>query len=76
MHLIDDSCKGRVTVRAAQIALVVDHRDVLGALAEHLTSMEGQVKNLLNIVDTINVVNMAKVEDSELLFIAKKTQIG
>ena len=27
-------------------------------------------------IDTVNVVNVAKVEDSELLFIAKKSQIN
>ena len=49
---------------------------MLGPLAEHMTAMEAQIKNLLNIVDTVNVVNLARVEESELLFIAKKSHLG
>ena len=78
VHLIDmDKCKNKVSVRAGQISILLDHRDILGPLAEHITSMEAQIKNLLNIVDTVNVVNLARVgEESELLFIAKKSHLG
>ena len=31
---------------------------------------------MLNVIDTVNVVNMANVEDNELLFIAKKSRLS
>ena len=76
LHVIADTCKSRVSVKAGQVSVLLDHRDILGALAEHLTATEAQIKNLLNVIDTVNVVNMANVENSELLFIAKKSRIG
>ena len=76
VHLIDDTCRSKISIRAGQIQILLDQRDILGPLAEHMTSMEAQIKNLLNIVDTVNVVNMARVEESELLFIAKKSHLG
>ena len=40
LHVIDDTCRGRVSVRAGQVLVLLDHRDILGALAEHLTAFE------------------------------------
>jgi hypothetical protein len=38
--------------------------------------MEGQVKNMLNVIDTVNVVAVSKIKDRELFFIAKRDNIG
>ena len=53
----------------------MDHRDLLGPIADYFTSIEGQVKNLLNVIDTFNVVSTSKIKDTELFFIAKRDKV-
>ena len=38
--------------------------------------IESQVKNLLNVVDTLNVTLMDRVSEKELFFINKKNRIA
>lgn len=45
-------------------------------MATFAISFEGQIKNFLNVLDTVNVVNIAKVDSPELFFIEKRKRIS
>ena len=58
------------------MAVLLDHKDILGPILEHCMQIEAQVKNLLNVVDTLNVTLMDRVSEKELFFINKKNRIA
>lgn len=38
---------------------MLDHRDVVDALADFVVSLESQLKNMLNLMDTVSVMNFS-----------------
>ena len=52
-----------------QFAVGLDSVDLLGPIAGFLVTMEAQIKNLINVIDTANVVATSKLEERELFFI-------
>ena len=55
--------------------MLIEHRELVGPIAEFLTEIERQFKNIGNLLDVVNVSLMTQVEDRPLFFIQKRQKI-
>jgi len=48
----------------------------LGPLVDYAVEMEAQLKNLINVVDVANVVNVSRMAEAEIYFIGKRCRVS
>ena len=76
VHLIEQPIEQQVAIRVDRVDFAVDIADFHGPLANFLTNVESQVKNIINVVDTVNVVLASQIEQPETFFIGKREKVS
>ena len=69
VHRIDGLIENQLVIHFQQLAVGLDSADLLGPIAGFVVTMEAQMKNLINVIDTANVVATSKLKERELFFL-------